>query len=197
MLSGEWREHTATPPDTPTPCHGACSAAIRNTIYSFGGWTSSKKHSDEFYKLDLDEMRWRKVEGGEIKPEGREGAGMCRVNGNSKLLLMGGYGRLPHTKHPQAQYKDNEHENGFGWNNELFEFDPCTDCWSALSVTGSKPSPRADHTLTTLDEKRAILFGGWDGEKSLNDLWLFDYGKKVLYLVVLCLVRLDLLSCDN
>ena len=49
-----------------------------------------------------------------------------------------------------------------------------------MCVTGSKPSPRAAHTLTAADEKRVILFGGYDGQKYLNDLWLLDVQKKVV-----------------
>ena len=48
-----------------------------------------------------------------------------------------------------------------------------------MCVTGVKPSPRAGHTLTAVDEKRAILFGGYDGEYYLNDVWLFDSERKV------------------
>jgi hypothetical protein len=29
-----------------------------------------------------------------------------------------------------------------------------------------------------VDDKRAVLFGGFDGDMHFNDLWLFDYGKK-------------------
>ena len=61
----------------------------------------------------------------------------------------------------------------------------CSDCWSPVCVTGSKPSPRAGHTLTAVDEKRAILFGGGDGEKVLNDVWLFDGERKVVLIVLL------------
>ena len=56
-----------------------------------------------------------------------------------------------------------------------------TGCWSPVCVTGSKPSPRCGHTLTAVDENRAILFGGYDGHKHLNDLWLFDGEKKVIH----------------
>ena len=128
MLTGEWHQHTVTPPDTPTPCDGACSAVIGNTIYSYGGRINFKplRTCDELYKLNLEEMRWRRVEARETKPEGRCGAGMCHLNG--KLLLMGGYGPLPSqiAKHPQAQYKKNSFDEGFCWNNELFEFNPQT-----------------------------------------------------------------------
>ena len=127
MLTGEWHEHTVTPPDTPTPCVQACSAAIGNTIYSYGGLICRPPilTCDELYKLNLDEMRWRRVDARGTKPQGRCGAGMCRVSG--KLLLMGGHGPLPSqtAKHPQAEYK-RVGLGGRGWNNELFEFDPQT-----------------------------------------------------------------------
>ena len=55
----------------------------------------------------------------------------------------------------------------------------CSGCWSPVSVTGFKPSPRSGHTLTAVDEKRAILFGGYNGER-LNDVWLFDGERKVV-----------------
>ena len=128
MLTGEWHQHTVTPPDTPTPCERACSAVIGNTIYSYGGRInlSPLRTCDELYKLNLEEMRWRRVEARGTTPKGRYAAGMCCLNG--KLLLMGGFGPLPSqmAKHPQAQYKKNKAIKGCGWNNELFEFDPQT-----------------------------------------------------------------------
>ena len=128
MLTGEWHQHSVTPPDTLTPCEQACSAAIDSTIYSYGGHISLSpfRTCDELYKLNLEEMRWRRVEAKGPKPEGRSGAGMCCLNG--KLLLMGGYSPLPSqmAKHPQAQYKKGGFYEGCGWNNELFEFNPET-----------------------------------------------------------------------
>jgi hypothetical protein len=147
MLNGEWHKHTVTPTDAPTPCQDACSATIGNTIYSFGGY-SSGEYSDELFKLDLVEMSWKKVGEKGMNPESRWGARMCQVN--EKLLLMGGYGPFTNKKHPHAQYKEKRYEKGVGRNNEFFEFEPHTDCWSALSITASKPSPRQDHTLTTV-----------------------------------------------
>ena len=128
MLTGEWHQHTVTPPDTPPSCQRACSTTIGDTIYSYGGVINSRafRTCDELYKLNLEEMRWRRVEARGTTLEGRSGAGMCRLNG--KLLLMGGYGPFPSqtAKHPQAQYKKNKDIEGHGWNNELFEFDPQT-----------------------------------------------------------------------
>ena len=125
MLTGECHQHTVTPPDTPPPCERACSAAIGNTIYSYGGVNSWSpfRTCDELYKLNLEDMRWRTVETRGTKPQGRYAAGICSMNG--KLVLMGGYSLLrSQTKHPQAQYKKGI--KGRGWNNELFEFDAQT-----------------------------------------------------------------------
>ena len=121
MRTGKWLKYNITS-DTPLPCQDACTATIGNTIYSYGGeiaWTPFRV-SGELYQLHLKDMRWKKVKAKGTKPEGRNGAGICSVNG--KLLLMGGYGPLPsERKHPQVEY---EVTAGYGWNNELFEFDP-------------------------------------------------------------------------
>ena len=133
MLTGEWHQHSISPQDAPPPCDGACSAAIGSTIYSYGGEINFFPYttSDELYKLNLEDMRWRRVETRGKKPEGRDSAGMCSVNG--KLLLMGGYGPFSlssQRKHPQAEYKESDRV-GHGYNNELFEFDPQTgECLS-------------------------------------------------------------------
>ena len=41
-----------------------------------------------------------------------------------------------------------------------------------------------------MDEKRAILFGGFDGVKRFNDVWFFDSERKVVscYVVVVVVV---------
>ena len=68
-------------------------------------------------------------------------------------------------------------------------FTSFSGCWSPVFVTGSKPCPRQGHTLTAVDEKNAILFGGFDGEKLFNDMWLFDGERKVVSCCfVLCIL---------
>ena len=118
ILTGEWCQHSVTARDAPPPCDAARCAAIGDTIYSYGGeigWAPYRT-SDELYKLNLEDMRWRMVKTRGTKPEGRSGAAMCSVNG--KLLLMGGAASLlSQRKHPQAQYKEAQFHHGL--NNEL------------------------------------------------------------------------------
>ena len=68
-------------------------------------------------------------------------------------------------------------------------------CWSPVCVTGSKPSPRTGHTLTAVDKTKAILFGGNDGRKNLNDVWLFDDEGKVVSCCCCCFVYLFCCDC--
>ena len=141
MLTGQWREYSVNSPVIPPPCDRASSAIIGNTIYSFGGEIirSPYKTSDELYKMNLDEMKWKKVETTGTKPEGRRGAGMCSVN--KKLVMMGGYGPLPsEKKHLQAEYKAGGIDESCRWNNELFEFDPQTGKSQWLVVLLGKKS---------------------------------------------------------
>jgi hypothetical protein len=171
MLTGEWNEHNVTPPDTPPPSERSCSATIEDTIYSYGGRISAPMTMcDELYKLSLDEMRWRKVQGKGTKPLRLYAAGMCTVN--DKLLLMGGYGPSSSKALPMFPID-------YTWKNDLFEFYPETEQWSPLHVLGPKPCPRCDHTLTGIEDKGAVVFGGFDGRKRLNDMWLYEYEKKV------------------
>jgi hypothetical protein len=183
MLTGKLHRHSVTPPDIPTPCQQACSAVVGNTIYSYGGRfrVFPSMACNELHKLDLDDMRWRKVEVRGMKPKGRYSAGMCQLKGN--LMLMGGYGPVSSRKrHPQAQYGVGYNLGGESYkaNNELFEFHPTTGHWSPVITDSATPLPRQGHTLTAVDDKRAILFGGIDKtHKLFNDLWQFDYEKKV------------------
>ena len=46
--------------------------------------------------------------------------------------------------------------------------------WSSLKVTGQAPPPCCDFTLTTVGEKRAAMFGGWNGSNRFNHLFIVE-----------------------
>lgn len=53
-------------------------------------------------------------------------------------------------------------------------------CWTRLhgaDADGDAPGPRGGHAMA-LDTSRGIIYllGGWDGRKSLDDLWAYDIG---------------------
>ena len=49
--------------------------------------------------------------------------------------------------------------------------------WSSLKVTGQAPLPCSDFTLTTVGEKRAAMYGGWDGSSKFNHLFIVELGR--------------------
>ena len=46
--------------------------------------------------------------------------------------------------------------------------------WSSLKVTGQAPPPCSDFTLTTVGEKRAAMYGGYDGSNMFNHLFIVE-----------------------
>ena len=46
--------------------------------------------------------------------------------------------------------------------------------WSSLKVTGQAPPPYSLFTLTTVGEKRAAMYGGWDGWDKFIDLFIVE-----------------------
>ena len=56
--------------------------------------------------------------------------------------------------------------------------------WSSPSFSGTRPSPCSAFSLTSIDDHRALLYGGWDGEHRccVSDLYLIDFQ----LMVILC-----------
>lgn len=49
--------------------------------------------------------------------------------------------------------------------------------WIRPSVSGGPaPSARCAHTTATCDNSKLYIYGGWNGQKMLNDLFIFYYG---------------------
>ena len=49
-----------------------------------------------------------------------------------------------------------------------------TDTWTAQVTTGEKPPALSGHSLTIIDQCRAVLFGGWDGSYRRNETYTLD-----------------------
>ena len=58
--------------------------------------------------------------------------------------------------------------------------------WSCPATTGDKPPPCSGLTITTVDDRRAVLFGGGNEEQErMNDVFIIDLSTMVL-VCVLC-----------
>ena len=60
--------------------------------------------------------------------------------------------------------------------------------WSSLKVTGQAPPPCSRFTLTTIGEKRAAMYGGYDGSNS-NHLFIVELGRHSVVSVVSSCVK--------
>ena len=53
--------------------------------------------------------------------------------------------------------------------------------WSCPATTGERPPPCSDFTFTAIDDRRAVLFGGYDGEQGrLNDVYIINLHTMVM-----------------
>ena len=47
--------------------------------------------------------------------------------------------------------------------------------WTSPTVTGDRPPPIYSFTLTSITNTTAILFGGYDGHRYSNDVYVFEF----------------------
>ena len=51
----------------------------------------------------------------------------------------------------------------------------CTGVWSCPATTGDRPPPCSGFTLTAVDERRAVMFGGKNGKMGrINSVYNID-----------------------
>ena len=58
--------------------------------------------------------------------------------------------------------------------------------WSSPSFSGTRPSPCAGFSLTSIDDHQALVYGGVDGEHHccVSDLYLIDFQLMVCELCI-------------
>ena len=62
--------------------------------------------------------------------------------------------------------------------------------WSCPATTGERPPPCAGFTFTVVDDRRAVMFGGRNGEKGqMNDVYIIDLSTMVKCVCVCVLVH--------
>ena len=59
--------------------------------------------------------------------------------------------------------------------------------WSCPATTGERPPPCVGLTFTAVDDRRAVVFGGNDGEQGdMNDVYIIDLSTMVHAIVSIC-----------
>ena len=133
---------------------------INNMLHIFGGYSGNAWLND-MYRLDLSAspLTWETLRStvDEQTPSPRFGFACGVVDG--KFVLFGGY-------------------DGKSWLSDTFEWDglwkQVTDPFQAF--TSSRLHPRSGSCSAVVDAG-LLVFGGHDGDKRFNDLWMYKSGK--------------------
>jgi hypothetical protein len=123
-------------------------------IVLFGGENSSNNYFNDTLVYNLTSNIWLKMNP-PVTPLGRCGHAMTYDSANDRILLFGG----------------KEKNKAFG---DTWTYDLRTDAWTNESPLISPPSRSDFDIVHDTAHNYSILFGGWDGQYSLNDAWTYD-----------------------
>jgi len=131
---------------------------IGTKLYLFGGH-SGNKHLTDLHVFDTQRLQWSQPEILGTPPPGLRGHTANLIG--HKVFLFGGY-------------------DGKGRTNELYILDAEESKWMRPTwPTESPQTPpgRQRHSASLVGSKRIYIFGGFDGNKWLNDLHVLDVGR--------------------
>lgn len=123
-------------------------------MYIIGGWLGQGPFAaDDMHILDLSKFEWLTYTYTGVPP------GPCNMHTadcyeDKIYVFRGGDGR--------------------DYLNDLHELNTQSLHWrSVQDIKGRPPPPRANHSSSIIKDK-LYIFGGWDGSKRLNDLFMFQ-----------------------
>lgn len=147
--------------DVPAPRFGHSTTFIgNNQVILFGGAVGDCGHyqiTNDVYQLDMTTMKWTKVNA-DNAPQARAAHGAARVD-NMQLVVYGG-----------------ATGGGSLSSEELYLLDVRKSpvlSWMTVPISGPTPGRRYGHTMV-YHKPNLIVFGGNNGQTSLNDIWYMD-----------------------
>ena len=158
IYTEQWSKHMISESET-APHHiiHACAVAIEDDVYVFGGvshinntrtnalWTLKGTSKTSFVWHEIVTKNNMKAPSPRFSHQGWDYAG--------NLWVFGGNGP------PLVGYLSDNGEHVNGYNNQLLSFDPSSQEWTNPKSSGTIPSPRAGHTITTIRHK-VWCYGG-------------------------------------
>ncbi|KAM3138304.1 hypothetical protein pb186bvf_009580 [Paramecium bursaria] len=132
---------------------GAVACAYDDYFYFFGGYTWKQgDYFNDLFRFNPNGNIWEKLNC--INPPPAR-VDHSFINYKNIGYLFGG-------------------SDGFNRSNDLYEINFHTLEWKQINCP-LKPSNRSGHT--SIFTNQLYIFGGWDGDKTLNDLWVYDKQK--------------------
>ncbi|XP_019861891.1 PREDICTED: kelch domain-containing protein 3-like, partial [Amphimedon queenslandica] len=174
LRTGRWEQK----PTTGNPPLGVVSyaaAAIGREIFYFGGYCNHDDcYHNSLYSFNVDTFNWK-----ELSPttshHGPIMKAYCdmiaiKVNGEDYLVVIGGSEPSSNNtpKQPGAQYS-------YDKTNEIHFYKLSTGQWISPTVTGDRPPPIDEFTLTSINNSSAILFGGGTANRDSNNVYILNF----------------------
>lgn len=127
---------------------------IEKRLYLFGGH-SGNKHLTDLHIFDTLTLSWSEVGTSGTPPKGLRGHTANLIG--SKIFIFGGY-------------------DGRGRSKDCYYLETLSLRWSHLSESEDSPSGRQRHSACVIRNKQMLIFGGFDGNKWLNDMYILNVG---------------------
>lgn len=187
----------------PPPRSGAASVVVKGQLYVFGGYGGGTGRLDDFYSFNFSTSSWEQVQVlSRCKPGCRENNGVVISDSSRSIYLFGGYNGnswlndlwkfdIESKEWSCIQQNTDQLDDGAGSN--VSAADAATDnnmnpgslaaaggVAAAAVATGNNrvqgkiPSRRFGYVSVVHDNK-FVLFGGFDGSRWLNDMYVFDF----------------------
>ena len=162
--------------DKPAPRYGHSAVWTPMGIMVFGGRNGTGEFFDDCWKLELSKKDWEKMDVTGDKPSARwqhTAVWMDPSPGETgRMLVFGGQG------------ENGEYLDDFWVLREPGPMDPPNVWrWERIYPIGDLPSARTGHATGTgwgwQGERMVYIFGGYDGDENLNDIYLFFKGEEV------------------
>eukprot|EP01135_Chromosphaera_perkinsii_P004079 Nk52_evm10s268 gene=Nk52_evmTU10s268 len=146
--------------DVPTVRYGHASAMVNNRIFvwgGIGGHGDKPVYNNDLYMLDVKQMKegWKRLYPKGIVPSAREGHTLTALG--TMIYLFGGV---------------QETEAYIGEDEEIWRYDTTKNIWEKLSVTGTRPHARLNHSAAVVGTD-LYIYGGYFEGNTLDDLYVF------------------------
>lgn len=144
-----------------SPRSGTKCVPLKDDIYFFGGYTHKKgAYFSDFFKLDCAALEVEALTFTGSTIQARVDHSLVSHEGN--FYLYGG-------------------TNQSSLLGDLYRINPASREISLLSPIGQSPRERSGHCAEVTEEGVMLLFGGWNGEQTLNDLFTLSLRANIWY----------------
>ena len=151
-----WELDLVVAGEGPSPRDAHAAVVHAEWMYVFGGY-DSKRYLNDFHRFHFDDVTWSVVPFAAGSAPSPRGGHTAVVHGAS-MFVFGGC-------------------DGWNYFNDLYSFSFPDREWAPVRVTGTAPGARsAPATVVHAEHGLMYVFGGYDGARSLNDLFRFDFG---------------------